>query len=259
MNLNPKLNLPSRQDSLEGHNYANGVKNAFGKVVIRALNEEELDFLDKFEAETVITDFYHTKDLKDHKKALDKAIKDHARSFIGQELEGLIILSKEIDLIEDEDLKYRLACMIERRIKKCRTKTLSSKDSELVRIFLAKYKPNANILKVSEQLDTIKERDNLYSRTEDQQDLYNENNRRNNDLYNYSKVNRTLDNFEVTEFDLYTSDVTSNIDHEFILIKEIETKILCQSKFNLITDSIFVDKQIFDRKLKPVRKRSKRS
>lgn len=219
-------------------------------MVIRALNDYESNWLDKFEAETVITDFYHTKELKQHKRILDREIKLHSDSFLGKELEGLTILAEEVHVIEDEDLKKRLLGMIERRLKKCSNNELSSKDSELIRIFLAKYKPNENILVASEKLDEIRKRDNLYAETDKQQELYNENNERWNDLYTQAKTNRILDNFEVKDYDKYTMDSIGDLDAEYILIKQVEDNILRRVDFDHIKDTIFVNKK------RPYKKRS---
>lgn len=54
--LNPKLNLKGRRDYIEAE-YVNGVYDENGKKVIRALNAEEKEWLNKFYQESVITSF----------------------------------------------------------------------------------------------------------------------------------------------------------------------------------------------------------
>lgn len=62
--LDKKYNLKRRQDYMEP-DYINGVKNDDGDLVIRPLNEEEKEFLNKFYEETVNANFLHSDELRD--------------------------------------------------------------------------------------------------------------------------------------------------------------------------------------------------
>lgn len=61
--LKKKFNTKIRQDFIESEEYINGVCNDKGEMVMRALTEDELEFLNRFNAETVVTSF--KKDGKD--------------------------------------------------------------------------------------------------------------------------------------------------------------------------------------------------
>ena len=76
--LNKSLNLKLRKDYIEP-DYVGGVKNDQGELVIRALNDEEKQFLNDFYEESVGANFLHDdelKDINDEIKALKAQLKD---------------------------------------------------------------------------------------------------------------------------------------------------------------------------------------
>lgn len=62
-NLQKKYTLPSRKHLVD-EDYIGGVKNDKGEVVIRALNGEELDWLNQFNSEYINVDFYTMPEVK---------------------------------------------------------------------------------------------------------------------------------------------------------------------------------------------------
>lgn len=82
------MNLKGRKDYIEP-DYVNGVKNSKGETVIRALNEEEKDWLNQYYRETVVASLPSNisikqvlKEIKKIKKDLNAVIKEYGESSI---------------------------------------------------------------------------------------------------------------------------------------------------------------------------------
>jgi len=202
-NIDPNFNVKSRKDYLEGYNYINGVRNKDGETVIRELTEEEKEWLDKFYAETIVTDFYHTPELKQAKKTLS-----NMELKIGKEIksENIIELEEEIKLTKDEDSLKRL-------------------NKKLIRLYknIGKKESTDELEALRSDLRTLQSDQLLYSNPDDQKEIYRENNIRNKCLYNYSKKQGNLIGLDLYEFDRFSSESEKSIDPENILISsEIE-------------------------------------
>lgn len=69
--IKKQYNLKMRQDYMD-IDYVGGVYNEDGELVIRPLNHEEKEFLNKFYEETVNANFLHDNELKKIKKKIDE-------------------------------------------------------------------------------------------------------------------------------------------------------------------------------------------
>jgi len=123
--LDKSYNLKSRQDYMDNTYYVNGIKNSKGKKVIRELNEEEKEFLNKFNAEYYGASFdkddeknlhkykAEKKDLKkvrEYIKELKSKIKELEKS--GKNTEKLRALYKEVEATREQltELNPKLKC-----------------------------------------------------------------------------------------------------------------------------------------------------
>ena len=109
-NLQPGLNLKIRKDYIEA-DYINGVKNENGETVIRALNDEEKEFLDQFYKEYINTNGLNpqdTKEFRDFRKEIKKEIKECTCSeklkFLEEELRRCEEIIEEIR--EENDVMF---------------------------------------------------------------------------------------------------------------------------------------------------------
>lgn len=197
-NLDPNMNIKARKDYLEGWRYVDGVKDTKGNEVIRPLTEEEKKWLDKFEAETVVTDFYHTQELKDLKKNLDTVIFDVISNSNDKEV---VAIRGEILTETDDDSQKKLIAKMKRLCKK-----------------LGKNSSHKRIVSAKKKLQKAKDVLCFYPSDDDQKALYKDNNSRNTCLFNHSKKNGDLIKLDLFEYDRFVSDRLCDIDPEDLLI-----------------------------------------
>jgi hypothetical protein len=112
--LKKRFNTKIRQDFIESEEYINGVKDAKGELVIRPLNDKEKEFLNRFNAETVVTSF--KKDGKDFYFEDDEMRKELYREnnrrnrdlFSAMKVEGRLVHfnSDQFDMITAQKLDH---------------------------------------------------------------------------------------------------------------------------------------------------------
>lgn len=223
-NLNRKAS--SRRKYFEAQSYVNGVKNAAGKTVIRKLTDEEKEFIYKFEAETLVTDFtYHPEIkalIKKRKNLLQRAA--NSRSILGKELLLLNRLRKRAERVvsaadssvEDEDIKLENKNKLKSinwRIK-CVTNEKYIKEN---REFLASIF-SKRVAKINKEIEAKMDELCLHSNKNVRTALYKENNKRNMDLMSHARSKNTLINMDLNEFDRFTTEHLSAISPENMLI-----------------------------------------
>lgn len=183
--LNKGLNLSLRKDYIEP-DYINGVVDENGDVVIRPCNEEEKAFLNQFYEESIITNFYHKKELKDLNK-LKKTIIEN---------EDVKCLYDEIDKLEDTEEPDK------RRIKELK---------EIIRLTKKQNEEtySESLRDIEEQIQELREKMLLYPDTNDHKMFYNENNARNSCLFNRLKNGMKLAHMSMKEYDEF---IESHLD-----------------------------------------------
>lgn len=196
--LNKGVNTLARKDFIEV-DYINGVRDAKGNIVIRAMTEAEKQWLNDFYEETVITNFLHhpelqrlhaekrdiieckyVKKMKEQIKSLKGAGPDHQDTV--RELKQTIKLTKE----QNRERNYR-------RIRKIESDMQKVRDSVL-----------------------------LYSNKEDHKQFYKENNDRNNCIYNTCKKRNILIDLDIDAIDSLMAKHLECIDYEDLVIGELE-------------------------------------
>lgn len=189
--LEKNYNLPSRADFIEP-DYVNGVYDDEGNCLIRPCTDEEKKFLNDFYSETVITDFYHHPELRRLMRKKMALVNNDPN------LKGI---KKKIKSTKNKKEKSRLKAIrneIKKQIKEKHSETLNEIENEI---------------------REIQEKELLYSNKEMHKVFYNENNNRNNCVYNKMKTNYKLDYYESIDYD---STINSNIDYEDKLIEQLE-------------------------------------
>lgn len=101
--LQKKYNLKGRQDYIEP-DYIDGVYDQNGVQVIRPLNAEEKEWLNKFYEETVSTNFLHDPELRRAQTRLKELKK--LEKLTEEEEEELMFLQMEYLMLADENLLY---------------------------------------------------------------------------------------------------------------------------------------------------------
>lgn len=199
-----ELNLKSREDYIEP-DYVDGIRDSKGNLVIRALNENEKEFLNKFYAETIVTDFLYHPELKrlNNKKKM-------------------LVTDDSVSKLKAEVLELR-----EEGAEKNKTRI-----NELKRIIRLTKQQNAEIhfdeiCEIDIEMQEIREEYLLYSDKEDHKQFYGANNARNNCLYNKIKSMSQLINYEPDYDDVFCSLSNSlfssiHTDNEGKLISELE-------------------------------------
>lgn len=164
--ISKNKNLPSRQDYIEPE-YINGVLNEKDELVIRALNDEELEFLSKFYEETISTNFLHNDKLKKLNKFKRMIIEDSVVQELKKELEKV----KKTDKKRAKELKHIIK--------------ITKKQNE--EVYAEKLKD------LEEEMQALRDEHLLYSNKEYHKELYKENNSRNFCLFNKYKTSFRLD------------------------------------------------------------------
>lgn len=194
--LSKGLNLKSRKDYIEC-DYINGIYDEYGNEIIRPLNKKEMEFLNNFYEETVVTNFLHDDrliDLNNQKKNLlksdylDKVKLDLSTAKENQDRKEISRLTKLSKVIKEQtaDVKEAELARIEKKAKKIRKEVL------------------------------------LYPDKEDHKRFYKDNNARNSCIYNRSKIqDKLLDLFDETT----VVDNMEDLDPETLLELLEEKKI----------------------------------
>lgn len=165
-----KRNLPSRQDYIEP-DYISGVLNDKDELVIRPLNQEELEFLNKFYEETISTNFLHNDKLKKLNRMRRKIIEDS------------VVEELKVELSKAEKAKDKERAKEIRHIIK-----LTKKQNE--EIYADK------IQDLEEEMQDLREQHLLYPDKEVHKEFYKENNSRNFCLFNRYKTAFRLDSLD---------------------------------------------------------------
>lgn len=199
--LNKGVNLSSRKDYIEAE-YINGTFDNDGKKVIRELTEDEKAWLNKWYEEAVITNFYHDKDLKLLNKMKKSIIEDETVEDLKKEVKNLQ-QNKKKNAQKIKQLKE-----IIHLTKKQNEETYSDKLSE-----------------IEEELEELRKEKLLYPDKEDHKQFYNENNARNNCIFNKSRISGKLVDFDILNYDEITWNKLQSIDIEDVIINDIEGEV----------------------------------
>lgn len=196
--LNKGVNLSSRKDYIEP-DYINGVFGKDGKQVIRPLTDKEKEWLNQYYEETVVTNFYHDKELKTLNKMKKSIIED----------ETVELLKKEIKELEKNTNANK------KRIKELKEIIhLTKKQNEET------YAKDLN--DIEEELDEMRKEKLFYPDKQDHKQFYNENNARNSCLFNKSRISGKLVDFDIISYDELIGEKLSGVDLEDILVRTLE-------------------------------------
>jgi hypothetical protein len=211
--LNKGVNLSSRKDYIEP-DYVDGVYDKDGKRVIRALNDEEKAWLNQYYEETVVTNFFHQPELKNLNKYKKAIIQDDI-------VQDLLKEVKELEKNKPANKKrIRELKEIIKLTKKQNEETYAKQLEHL-----------------EEELQEAREKYLLYPNKEDHKQFYNDNNSRNNCLFNRSKMMHVLDNLEIEEFDTYVYRLLEKVDIEEVMIEKIENDEISEEQ-TLVIDEL---------------------
>ena len=109
--LKKEFNLKRRSEFIET-DYINGIYDSEGNEVIRPLTEEEKDFLNKFNEETINANFVHNPELRKKRKELKRVqlklaeINPRLTDTIEELTKIERRLEKEVDVLRNEHLLY---------------------------------------------------------------------------------------------------------------------------------------------------------
>ena len=184
--LKKQFNLKSRQDLID-FDY------------LDQLDESELDFLNDFVSETVNANFTHDPELK----------------------RLSLIIKEVINCPEVQELSERI-----RIAKTCLSEALSSEEKGLLEVEIesltkqrrelkiANKRSNREVIKgIEKQLQKRREETLIYPKKKQHKEFYDENNSRNNDLYNTASRTGSLFQLEPQQFDTYFIN-SRNLDFE---------------------------------------------
>jgi len=183
--LEKGLNIKSRKDYIEV-DYINGIKGDAGEYAIRPLNESELEFLNKFYEETIVTNFAHDPRIKHLNK-------------------------KKKDIIEDKTvlmLKDQLKQMQDQHVDKSKIR----KQKEIIKLTKQQNEEtyNKELENIELELQELRDDVLLYPNKEDHKEFYRENNNRNACLYNMAKKTYKLLSIDSEEYEF---EERFNMDH----------------------------------------------
>lgn len=196
--LNKGVNTLARKDFIEV-DYVNGVYDKNGKEVLRPLTDAEKQWLNDFYEETVVTNFLHHPELKKLNEEKKNIIECKYVKQMQQQVKDL----RKLDPLQDETIKE-----LKQTIKLTKEQN--------------REKHYRQIRKIEKDMQKIREMVLLYSDTEDHKQFYNENNKRNNCIYNTCKKRGTLIDLDVDAVDSLTANHLQCIDYEDLIINEIE-------------------------------------
>ncbi len=199
--LDKGVNLSSRKDYIEP-DYINGVYDKDGNQVIRPMTEKEKAWLNQYYEETIVTNFYHDKELK-----------------------NLNQLKKSI--IEDETVKWLMDVV---KVLKKDNNPDKKRIRELKEIIKLTKKQNEELYAddlylIEEELKKARKEKLLYPDKEDHKQFYTENNARNNCIFNKSRITNRLIHLDIEDYDNLLLDKIKHLDVENAIIHEIEHEI----------------------------------
>lgn len=189
-----------RHDYIEPY-YMNGVFDDSGQVM-RPMTQEEKDWLNTFYKETIGTNFLHSTGLKELQKRKKAIIEDETVKGLKSEMKRLKELGHDQKRVSEiKEIIY-----------------FTKKQNEEI---------HTDVLRdIERQMQEERDRVLLYPDRDDHRSFYNENNRRNNCLYNIMKAQGKLDGFSPENVDEIDWQVFQRIlemnDYEDILIEEVE-------------------------------------
>ena len=184
--LEKGLNIKSRKDYIEV-DYINGVKGDSGDYAIRPLNEDELEFLNKFYEETIVTNFTHDPKIKHLTQKKKNIIEDKTVQKLKKELKTLKSEKAEKKKIKEQQEIIKL------------TKQQNEET----------YKQELEDIEI--ELQELREDILLYPDREDHKQFYNDNNRRNSCLYNMAKKTYKLLSIDSEEYEF---EERFSMDHD---------------------------------------------
>jgi len=184
--LEKRYNLKTRDDYIEPE-YIDGVKDEDGNTVIRAMNDEEKQWLNDFYEETVNADFIRDPDLKRLTALKKEFIED-------QSVKELQLLKKEVMLLLKDEPDSK-------KLKKKYNKLISD-----IR-YLKKFNKNDNylveLLTIEKEMQEIRDEVLFYPNREDHKQFTDANNARNRDIYANRKARGMLIYLDPNEYDQY--------------------------------------------------------
>jgi len=192
------MNLSSRKDYIEP-NYINGVFDKNGQKVIRELTPKEIEFLNQFYEETIVTNFYHDPELKRLQKKKREIIEDSTVQEIKSEVKRLEE-NKEANRKRIRELKEVI-----RITKKQNEETFSDKLANL-----------------EKDIQELREELLLYPDTEDHKLFYNENNSRNSCIFNKKRITGKLSDLNIEEYEAFLSSHGDEYDCEYVPEEEYD-------------------------------------
>jgi hypothetical protein len=200
--LQKGLNLSSRKDYIEP-DYVKGVYDANGQMLIRPLTEDEMQFLNQYYEESVVTNFYHDPELRKLNKLKRSIIED----------DTVKTMQKEVKRLRETDRKLH-----SRRIRELK---------EIIKITKKQNEEtySERLELIEEELQELREDKLLYPDTDDHKAFYNHNNSRNNCIFNkYRSMNQLmyLDNKQI-DYALM-QDIIQNADCEEDFIVNLESE-----------------------------------
>ena len=210
--LNKGMNLSSRKDYIEPE-YIKGTFDKDGRQVIRPLNDKEMDFLNKFYEETVVTNFYHNPELRNLNKQKRQII----------ECETIFELKKEIKRLEQN-----------KKVNRKRIKELK----EIIKITKKQNEEvfSEELVDLEVEIQDLREELLLYPDTEDHKVFYNENNSRNNCIFNKKRITGKLLDLNVEEYDAFVTQESEFYDGEYIPEEEYDPSL--EEKYKEIAEEV---------------------
>lgn len=196
--LDRSKNLPSRKDYIEVE-YINGVVDEDGNTVIRPLNKEEKEFLNKFYEETIVTNFTHNPEIKRLTKLRREMIEDDNVNLIRQEIK---------QLKEDEQKNKD-------RLKELKEVLKLTKKQNMEKYY-------DKIVHIENELNELREKHLLHPNKDQHKEFYNQNNSRNSCIFNKKKTERRLDQLD---YEIYNNEYRcDSINYEDNLIDELDSE-----------------------------------
>lgn len=187
--LKKASNTRSRRSVIEA-DYVNGVYDKNGKQVIRPLNEEEKEWLERYYEETVVTNFLHGKGMREKSGEIKNILECDEYKKLAKEQKG-VTTHKEKNRIKE--LKKLL-----------KEQNLDNNAEE--------------VAKLKDELQDLRDQHLLYPDPEDHKTFYKENNKRNVDALN----NGRIEEFTPEIMDKLYLEAQGGVDMEDVFIYNIE-------------------------------------
>lgn len=201
--LTKATNLNIRADYIEAE-YINGVYDEKGNQLIRPLNDEEKEFLNKFYEETVVTNMDYNEDI----------VKLKRKKKMMLECDQIKQLRDKMKKIK-ENMNEHHDPQAYRELKKYRA---------IIRVVLQQNedKNYEKIKDINKELEELRQKTLLYPDKADHKVFYHDNYARRNCIFNRTKVRKLLDSIDMERYDHYM-EKNSVYDYEDCLIDFLES------------------------------------